>query len=165
MELVGLGVLSPGASWSEDMDRKRLSLRSARALAVLTQFRLGMDYQDVVASLGLVTQIELALISFFGESVPEPGVEWDAERRHREIERRLARLRWVEREQDKEYGGFKGVWNNLIGRTRVSGKELYQKMLEEADGMLAAMSGGGQDVGAMEAVLKCSGVDHFTRGR
>ena len=157
--------LSPGASWSEDMDRKRLSLRSARALAVLTQFRLGMDYQDVVASLGLVTQIELALISFFGESVPEPGVEWDAERRHREIERRLARFRWVEREQAKEYSGFKGVWNNLIGRTKVSGKELYQQMLEEADGMLAAMSGGGQDVGAMEEVLKYSGVDHLARGR
>ena len=44
-------------------------------------------------------------------------------------------------------------------------KELYQKMLEEADGMLAAMSGGGQDVEAMQAVLKYSGVDHFTRGR
>ena len=44
-------------------------------------------------------------------------------------------------------------------------KELYQKMLEEADGMLAAMSGGGQDVEAMEDVLKYSGVDHFVRGR
>ena len=58
------------------MERKRESLRSARALALITQFRLGMPYREYLAALGMVTQVELALISFFRESVPEPGVGW-----------------------------------------------------------------------------------------
>ena len=160
-ELAGVGVVSPGMGWAEEMERKRVSLRSARALALITQFRLGMSYQEHVAALGLVTQVELALISFFQESVPEPGVEWDSERRAREIERRLARLRWVER----EFGGLKGVLNRLAGRGKVSGKELYQRMLNEADGMLEVMSEGARELEAMEEMMRYSGVDHLGRGR
>ena len=98
VEFHGLGVVSRSGAWVETMDRQRVALRSAHAVAVMTQFRLGMDYQENVAALGLVTQIELALISFFGESFPDPGMPWDAERRAREVDKRLARLRWVERE-------------------------------------------------------------------
>ena len=70
VELPGGGVLSPLAIWSEDQERKRISLRSTRALPFITQFRLGMSYQEHVAALGMVTQVELALIAYFGESVP-----------------------------------------------------------------------------------------------
>ena len=38
-----------------------------------------------------------------------------------------------------------GVRRALVGRKRVSGKELFQKMLDEADGMMTAMSGGGAE--------------------
>ncbi len=148
----GVGAAGPGVGWSEEMERKRESLRSARALALITQFRLGMPYREYLAALGMVTQVELALISFFRESVPEPGVEWDGERRAREIERRLARLRWVEREQEREFGGLKGVWNRLAGRGKVSGKDLYQRMLNEADGMSRGPQG-------LEEVMRSSGVD------
>ena len=63
----------PGVGWKEEQDKRRVSLRNARALAVMTMFRLGMTYEEQVAALGLVSQIELALISYFRESVPEPG--------------------------------------------------------------------------------------------
>ena len=77
-------------------------------MALMTQHRLGMKYQGQVAMLGLVAKIELALISFFDDTLPDPGMEWDGDRRLREINRRIARLLWVEREQEKELGGLRG---------------------------------------------------------
>ena len=130
----------PGVGWKDEQDKRRVSLRNSRALAVMTMFRLGMTYEEQVAALGLVSQIELALISYFRESVPEPGQSWDPHRRAREIERRLARLRWVEGEQQKERSGVRGMWNWLIGKPPLTGKMLYDRMIEHADGMLAAMS-------------------------
>ena len=115
-------------------------MRNTRALAVMTMFRLGMTYEEQVAALGLVSQVELALISYFKESVPEPGQSWDPHRRAREIERRLARLRWVEGEQQKERRWVRGLWNWLIGKPPLTGKMLYERMIQHADGMLAAMS-------------------------
>ncbi len=163
LELPGLGIVSRGdASWADGMERKRIALRSARAVAVMTQFRLGMDYQETVAALGLVTQIELALVSFFGESVPEPGMPWDAERRAREVDKRLARLRWVERERANEYSGIRGMMNALKGKRRVSGKELYQRMVKEADVMLDLMKPGQRRLDIMSEVFRYTGMDHFT---
>ena len=130
----------PGVGWKDEQDKRRVSLRNSRALAVMTMFRLGMTYEEQVAALGLVSQIELALISYFKESVPEPGQSWDPHRRAREIERRLARLRWVEGEQQKERSGVRGMWNWLIGKPPLTGKMLYDRMIEHADGMLAAMN-------------------------
>ena len=71
----------PGVGWKDEQDKRRVSLRNSRALAVMTMFRLGMTYEEQVAALGLVShacpqlrcRIELALISYFRESVPEPG--------------------------------------------------------------------------------------------
>ncbi len=154
---IRLGLVSP--RWSEGEERKRLSLRSARGLAVMTQFRLGITWQESVAAFGLVTQIELALIAYFHESVPDPGAAWDNERRAREIEKRLRRLRWVDGEQAKEYGGWKGVWNRLQGKAPVTGKELYMKMLDEADDLMSIVDVAPGTPGAMEQVLRYSGVD------
>ena len=154
---IRLGLVSP--RWSEGEERKRMSLRSARGLAVMTQFRLGITWQESVAAFGLVTQIELALIAYFHESVPDPGAAWDNERRAREIEKRLRRLRWVDGEQAKEYGGWKGVWNRLQGKAPVTGKELYMKMLDEADDLMSIVDVAPGAPGAMEQVLRYSGVD------
>ena len=139
MMLHAAAPVRPGQGWQEEQGHKLISLQNARSLAVMTMFRLGMDYQEQVAALGLVTQIELAIIARFRESVPDPGQSWDSHRRMREIERRLARLRWVEGEQAKEFSGLKGVWNNVMGRRRVTGRELYERMIDQADAMLLAM--------------------------
>ncbi len=123
-------------------------------------FRLGMSYEEKVAALGLVSQIELALIAYFRESVPEPRQTWDGHRRAREIERRLARLRWVEHEQEKERKGVRGMWNWLVGKEQLSGKMLFDKMIEHADGMLAAMRHGvGEDL--LSEALRFTGGDRM----
>ena len=46
----------PGVGWKEEQDKRRVSLRNARALAVMTMFRLGMTYEEQVAALGLVSR-------------------------------------------------------------------------------------------------------------
>ena len=147
----------PGVGWKDEQDKRRVSLRNSRALAVMTMFRLGMTYEEQVAALGLVSQIELALISYFRESVPEPGQSWDPHRRAREIERRLARLRWVEGEQQKERSSVRGMWNWLIGKPPLTGKMLYDRMIEHADGMLAAMNEERYDQDVIHQAMRFTG--------
>ena len=82
-----------------------MSLRNAHALAIMTQYRIGMTHLETVTSLGLVTQIELALITYFRESLPEPGQNWDSQKRAR-----------------RSSGGWRGSggWSrNRSGRTLV----------------------------------------------
>ena len=161
-----VGAVSTGEGWDEWMERKRVSLWTSRSLALMTQFRMGMRHDEQVAALELVTRIELALISAFKESVPEPGMRWNGEKRDREIQKRLARLRWVARE--REYGGLKGFLNRMIGRERLSGKELYQRMMEGADEMLSEMAGvdrGDRGEHVMREVMKYTGALDMDGGR
>ena len=157
VSLAGMVSGRPGVGWKGEQDKRRIPLRNARALAVMTMFRLGMTYEEQVAALGLVSQIELALISYFRESVPEPGQSWDPHRRAREIERRLARLRWVEGEQQKERSGVRGMWNWLIGKPPLTGKMLYDRMIEHADGMLAAMNEERYDQDVINQAMRFTG--------
>ena len=125
-------------NWGEHLEERRASLRAMHHLAMVTQYRLGVRYQGQLAMMGLVAKIELALI-FMGETLPDPGVDWDGDRRLREINRRVSRLLWVKQEQDREFGGVRGVFNWLSGRTRLSSKELVKQMLEEADDIMEVM--------------------------
>ena len=108
--------------------------------------------------LGVVTRLELGLISWFGESVPDPLDNWDAACRWREVERRIARLRWVSDEESKEFNGIKGILNRIMGRRRMSGKEMYEKMVAEADWMVAAMRVGRQDADVISEVASYVGL-------
>ena len=155
----GIGVSSrSGMSWMEQQERRRMSLRNAHAMATMTQYRIGMTHLETVTALGLVTQIELALITCFRESLPEPGRNWDSQKRAREIERRLARLRWVEQEQEREDSGLKGMWNRVRGRGRPSGKELYERMVKNADTMIMGMQEPDRDDDVLAEALRFTGV-------
>ena len=146
-----------GMSWMEQQDRRRTSLRNAHTMATMTQYRIGMTRIETVTALGLVTQIELALITCFRESLPEPGQNWDSQKRAREIERRLARLRWVEQQQNDEDSGLKGVWNRVRGRRRPTAKDLYRKMIENADAMVLGMEEPDRDDDVMAEALRFTG--------
>ena len=157
--LYGIDLSSrPGMAWTEQQDRGRMCLRNAHALATMVQYRIGMTRLETVTALGLVVQIELALITFYGESLPEPGQNWDAQKRSREIERRLARLRWVEQEQNREDSGIKGVWNRVRGKRIPSGKDLYKGMIENADVMILGMQEPDLDTDVLAEVLRFTGV-------
>ena len=89
---------------------------------------------------------------------PTLGRTGDGQRKYREIDALLKRLRWVNRELKKEYGGIKGAWNWLMGRGLPTGKELYTKMVDEADDMITAM-GEEREVDILQEVMRYSGME------
>lgn len=120
------------AGWEDERERRRQVLWRALDLAIRRQFVMGLSYGEQIRSMLMVIRLELALIMNYNESVPDPGVRWDIERKHREIDRRLARQRWGE-EQLRKSGGLLGGVVRWLRSEEVSGKELYLKMIAEAD--------------------------------
>ena len=137
-QAVEIGVPLPvsASTYEDQQERRRKALWRARNLAIMTQFRLDISWVEQVTALGAVTQFELALIMCYGDTLPEPGASWDPERKSREVQRRLAILRWVDRQRDKEQTWFKVLVGWMQGRGgRMSGKDMYQRMLREASAM------------------------------
>ena len=64
----------------------------------------------------------------------------------------------MESEQRKTEGGFWGVWNWLIGKPKLTVKLLYDRMIENASGMLAAMNEDRYD-DIIHDVMRFTGVD------
>ena len=148
----------PGATWTDEQRMLRDGMRRSLAFAQMSRFRVDMSHDEFVAAIGIVTRLELGLISWFGESVPDPKENWDASRRWREIERRIARLRWVAEEDAKEFSGIKGIFNRILGRRRLGGKEMYEKMVAEADWMVTAMRAGRDDADVISEVVSYVGL-------
>ena len=128
------------------------------AMAKMVPFHVDMPLLEQLAAPALEVKIELALITYFNESIPDPGENWDGQRKYREIDALLKRLRWVNRELKKEYGGIKGAWNWLMGRGLPTGKEIYTKMVDEADDMIMAM-GEEREVYILQEVMRYSGME------
>lgn len=138
-ELPAESVTSRSPGWAESWEERRQALWRMHRLVLMTQHRLGMRYHEQLELLGLMAKIELSLISFFRDTLPDPGMEWDGDRHLREINRRVSRLLWVERQQEREFDGLRGIFNWLLGRRRLSGKELVACMVEEADRMMGVL--------------------------
>lgn len=160
VELVDAGVpveeaLPPATSaqrmwnWEEIREKRRQSLRAMLDLAMSSTARLGVTYQGQVAMLGLVAEIEYSLI-VDGDTLPESGMDWDGDRRMRERNRRIGRMIWAAREQEREYGGIRGVYNWLMGRKKMRPKELVRRMKEDADSVMGLSPEVDEALGLME---------------
>ena len=125
-------------NWEENQENRRWSLRAMLDLAMSSTAHLGVTYQGQVAMLGLVAEIEYSLI-VSGDTLPDAGQDWDGDRRMREMNRRIGRMIWVSREQERAYGGIRGVYNWLMGRKKMRPKELVQRMLREADSVMRVL--------------------------
>ena len=135
----------PGAAWTDENRMLRDGMRRSLEFAQMSKFRVNMSHAEYVSALGITTRLELGLISWFREAIPDPKESWDESRRWREVERRIARLRWVADEEQKEYGGIKGILNRIMGKRKPTGKEMFEKMVSEADWMVEAMRAGRTD--------------------
>ena len=71
--LVNIVQARPGATWTDEHRRLRDGIRRSLALAQMSRFRVDMTHQEYVSSLGVVARLELGLISWLGESVPDPN--------------------------------------------------------------------------------------------
>ena len=155
----------PGAGlvlWTDGHRMLRDGRRRSLVFARMSRCRVDLSHGEFVAATGMVTRLELGLISWFGESVPDPSENWDASRRWREIERRIARLRWVAEEDAREFSGIKGIFNRILGRRRLGGKEMYEKMVAEADWMVTAMRAGRDDADVISEVVNYVGLGSGT---
>ena len=121
-------------------------MRVMHHLAMMTQHRLGVKYQNHLAVFEMVAKIEWMLI-YLGETLPDPGMGWSPERRMRELNIRASRLLWVQRERNREHGGVRGIFNWLTGRQRLTAKELMQRMLTEADDIMGVVPDAGRVMG------------------
>lgn len=119
------------------------------------QMDMSLSERAVLEQMGLMLQIELALIMYFGESVPETGQHWDTERRTREMLLRVKRLRWVQAKQAEEFKGLRGVMAWVFGSKPKTGKELFALMLKEVDEMrsMGLRKGDGSPLGLVQDVV------------
>ena len=139
-------VASRAWNWEERQLEMRSSLRVMHHLAKMTQARLGVRYQSFLAVFEMVEQIEWMLI-YLGDTLPDAGMEWSAERRMRELNLRVSRLIWVKRELNREHTGVRGIFNWLTGRQRLSSQDMVQRILEEADAMMGLLPEGREFLG------------------
>lgn len=64
----------------------------------------------------------------------------------------------MESEQQKTNAGFRGVWNWLTGKPKVTGKLLYGRMVEHAGWMLNEIDAD-RSPGVMREVMRFTGAD------
>ena len=155
LELVEEGSVqlpAPGMTWTESQAQRMENLWAARELALMTQFSLRMDETELLYAMGLVNQIELALIMMFGQSVPDRNRHWDEFRRQKEIYIRMVRRNRIQRDLRREMGGFKGLLRSLRGQKTVSAKDLYARLFLYVDDMVSLADQGMPQGSVMDGV-------------
>lgn len=135
----GVSVLSPGATAAEQFERRLENLWAARDLAIMTQFAIGVEDGDILYALGLVNEIELALIMMFRQEVPRGGRRWDEYRRQKEIYVRMVRKNRIQRNLKKERSGWRGLVSKVKGEKPMSARDMFNRLMVYVDDMEAVM--------------------------
>ena len=65
----------PGATWTDEQRMLRDGMRRSLAFAQMSRFRVDLSHDEFVAAIGIVTRLELGLISWFGGAGPGPERE------------------------------------------------------------------------------------------
>ena len=138
----GVSLPAPGETAGEQWDRRLNNLWAARDLAIKTQFAIGVDETDMLYALGLVNEIELALIMMFRQSVPERGRRWDEYRRQKEIYVRMVRKNRIQRNIKKERAGLKGFFSRVRGDKPMSARDMVDRLIVYVDDMEFVMDEG-----------------------
>ena len=140
----GSGVVlpAPGETAGEQWGRQLNNLWAARDLALMTQFAIGVEEMDMLYALGLVNEIELALIMMFRQSVPERGRRWDEYRRQKEIYVRMVRKNRIQRNLRKERSGLKGLVSRVKGEKPLSARDMFDRLMVYVDDMNYVMDEG-----------------------
>ena len=129
----GVSVLSPGATAAEQFDRRLENLWAARDLAIMTQFAIGVEETEMLYALGLVNEIELALIMMFRQSVPERGRRWDEYRRQKEIYVRMVRKNRIQRDLKRQQSGWKGIVSKARRDKPMSARDMFDRLMVYVD--------------------------------
>ena len=124
----GVSVLAPGATAAEQFDLRLENLWAARDLAIMTQFAIGVDEREMLYALGVVNEIELALIMMFRQSVPERGRRWDEYRRQKEIYVRMVRKNRIQRDLKRQQSGWKGIVAKARGDKPMSARDMFDRL-------------------------------------
>ena len=129
----------PGLAGPEQQERSRASLMRVHHTARMEQYRLGLSDREKLDIQLVMVQIEMVLIIDFRESLPEPGQNWDADRRDKENKGRLTLFRLLEQKQKRNYSGLKGAWNRLMGRRKPTVEEVWRRLIERSEAMMLGM--------------------------
>ena len=129
----------PGLAGPEQQERSRASLMRVHHTARMEQHRLGLSDREKLDIQLVMVQIEMALITHFREYLPEPGQNWDADRRAKANEDKLTLFRKLEQDQKRNYSGLKGAWNRLMGRRKPTVEEVRRRLIERSEAMMLGM--------------------------
>ena len=129
----------PGLAGPEQQERSRALLIRVHHTARMEQHRLGLSDREKLDIQLVMVQIEMSLIIDFRESLPEPGQNWDADRRDKENKGRLTLFRLLEQKQKRNYSGLKGAWNRLMGRRKPTVEEVWRRLIERSEAMMLGM--------------------------
>ena len=129
----------PGLAGPEQQERSRALLIRVHHTARMEQHRLGLSDREKLDIQLVMVQIEMALITDFREYLPEPGQNWDADRRAKANEDKLTLFRLLEQKQKRNYSGLKGAWNRLMGRRKPTVEEVWRRLIERSEAMMLGM--------------------------
>ena len=123
-----------GLTHSESLaNRARAELYRYLEVIARRQFDVNLDESQSLALLSYRLELELLIIMYYRETVPLPGMNWDAVRRMHEADERAGRLTMVRDNQRRAERFFTKV-RRLMGRHDVGG-ELVRSVAREAASM------------------------------
>ena len=141
------------------LDELKADLYRVRMMALRQRVGLALREDEKLANHLFVLQIELTLIVEFHESVPEPGMGWNAVTLDEEADKRFRRRDRLQAELAKYTTGVRGMFRRISGRKPLTLDELMQSLMRDAH--LIHQAGVGETESTEEALARLLGPSGF----